>query len=307
MQRPLFLMSLPRAGSTLVQRVLAAHDQIATASEPWLLLPQIYIIKGRGMYAEYNQRLATEALSDFMQELPGGPDDYFAELRQFVLQLYRRASRDGAHYFLDKTPRYHLVAADVFRLFPDAKFIFLWRNPLAVVSSLVETWAGGKWSPHRWRVDLFDGLANLVSAYEGHADEVCAVRYEDLISSPEASWPRLFEYLEIPFDPESLTGFQRVELKGRMGDPSGSRQYQALSKEPLKKWMRSLDNPFRKAWCRRYLNWVGEHRLSLMGYCLDDLLRELEGMPVRPRRLGSDVARAAYGQALTAWRKAALN
>ena len=37
--RPLFLLSLPRSGSTLVQRVLARSPQIATASETWLLMP----------------------------------------------------------------------------------------------------------------------------------------------------------------------------------------------------------------------------------------------------------------------------
>ena len=37
--RPIFIFSAPRSGSTLLQRVLAAHTQVATASEPWILLP----------------------------------------------------------------------------------------------------------------------------------------------------------------------------------------------------------------------------------------------------------------------------
>jgi hypothetical protein len=39
---PLFLLSLPRSGSTLAQRILAAHAGIATTSEPWILLPYLY-------------------------------------------------------------------------------------------------------------------------------------------------------------------------------------------------------------------------------------------------------------------------
>ncbi|MBA3701438.1 MAG: sulfotransferase [Rubrobacteraceae bacterium] len=42
---PLFLLSLPRSGSTLAQRFLAAHDAIATASEPWILLPYFYTLR----------------------------------------------------------------------------------------------------------------------------------------------------------------------------------------------------------------------------------------------------------------------
>ena len=39
-------------------------------------------------------------------------------------------------------------------MFPDAKVIFLWRNPLAVVASIVETWTKGKWNVDRWQGDL---------------------------------------------------------------------------------------------------------------------------------------------------------
>lgn len=42
---PLFLLSLPRSGSTLAQRFLAAHDAIARASEPWILLPYLYTLR----------------------------------------------------------------------------------------------------------------------------------------------------------------------------------------------------------------------------------------------------------------------
>ena len=54
--RPIFIFSLPRAGSTLVQRVLAAHDDIATTSEPWILLPFLFSTKEQGVYAEYSSQ-----------------------------------------------------------------------------------------------------------------------------------------------------------------------------------------------------------------------------------------------------------
>jgi hypothetical protein len=69
---PIFLLSLPRSGSTLVQRVLAAHDGVATAAEPWILLPQIYALRTEGAYAEYGHALATRAIGDFARNLDGG-------------------------------------------------------------------------------------------------------------------------------------------------------------------------------------------------------------------------------------------
>lgn len=293
--RPIFLFSLPRAGSTLVQRVLAAHDDIATTSEPWLLLPFLFSIREQGVYAEYSHKLMVQAVEDFCGELPGGIDDYFEELRTFVLQLYAKAAKGEAGYFLDKTPRYHLVVEEIIRLFPDGKFIFLWRDPLAVIASIIETWGQGKWNLYLCKVDLFDGLTNLISAYSAHAGQVCAVKYENLLSNPEAEWKRVFAYLELPFDVELLSRFKEVHLSGRMGDPTGVQQYQALSKEPLEKWKRVLINPIRKAWCRRYLRWLGEDRLATMGYDLAALLSALDSVSPSMKFVGADILRMARG------------
>ena len=55
-----------------------------------------------------------------------------------------------------------------------------------------------------------------------------------------------------------------------------------------------MTNPLRRAWCRRYLRWIGRERLALMGYSLDDLVAEVEALPHSLRRLGPDVL-SAYG------------
>ena len=236
-----------------------------------------------------------EAVEDFCGELPGGSDDYFKELRTFVLQLYAKAANREAGYFLDKTPRYHLVVDEVIRLFPDGKFIFLWRNPLAVIASIIETWGRRKWNLYVYKVDLFDGLENLISAYNTHADQVCGVNYETLLSNPEAEWRRVFAHLELPFDPELLSHFNEVQLSGRMGDPTGVQQYQTLSKEPLEKWKSVLTNPLRKAWCRRYLRWIGKERLATMGYDLEELLSALDSISLSMKFVEADIYRMTRG------------
>jgi len=293
--RPLFLFSLPRAGSTLVQRVLASHPEISTTAEPWLLLPQLYATRLDGIYTEYGQIQSTKALTDFARELPQGEDEYRRELNRFISRLYERASSEGAMYFLDKTPRYHLVVEEVFRVFPEAKFVFLWRNPLAVAASIVDTWAHGKWSFGWWRVDLYEGLASLIAAYDRHRDAACAARFEDLVRGNERGWGELFGYLQIPFDESSLSSFHRTELPGRMGDPTGRRQYLGISDEPLDKWKRTMANPVRKAWCRSYLRWIGAERMAMMDYDLDDLLAQVDALPSSARLIGSDLLRASYG------------
>jgi hypothetical protein len=303
--RPIFVLSLPRSGSTLVQRVLAAHEGVSTAPEPWIVLPQVYALRGRGVYAEYGHALAARALRDFAGRLPEGEATYWAAIRGAIERLYAAAAAPGDRFFVDKTPRYHFVVDELFALFPEAAFIFLWRNPLAVVASTVETWGRGRWMVERWRVDLFDGLDRLVRARERYADRAHSVRFEDLVARPEASWPPLFAAMGIDFDPRSLERFAEVDVEARMGDPTGRRRYATLATEPLDRWKATIHSPLRRRWCREYLRWIGAERLATMGYRLEDLLRELEDVPVRIRPLGSDVARTAYARALRWGRSAA--
>lgn len=291
----MFLLSLPRSGSTLAQRILASHAQIATTSEPWVLLPYFYALRRGGIYAEYNQGSLVQAIEDFCDALPAGREDYLAEVRELALRLYRKASPPGARYFLDKTPRYHLVLDEILATFPDAKFVVLWRNPLAVAASIIETWSGGRWNLYRFKVDLFDGIDNLVRARRLYADAIYPVRYEDLVTNPLETWGDLFGYLDVPFEPSALARFSDIRLSGRMGDAVGVERYATVSSASLEGWKRTLNNPFRKAWCRRYLRWIGGERLALMGYDMELLLAEIDSLPPSLHGMGSDIGRGCWG------------
>lgn len=289
--QPIFIFSITRSGSTLLQRVVAAHDGVATVSEPWLLLPYLYTLRETGVVAEYTHPLMARAVEDFCRELPGGVDDYRHEIRDMMLRLYEKAAGSGARYFLDKTPPYYFVAADIMDLFPDGKFIFLWRNPLSIVASIIDTWYDGKLYATSHREDLFIGLPRLVSAYQRGRDRAYAVRYEDLVDGDRSAWKPLIEYLGITFDPQALERFTEVQLQGRMGDPTGRRLYNALSTAPVDKWRRTLANPIRKEWARRYLRFLRSDRLRVMGYDQAQLLRELEALPAGTDRLLGDAVR----------------
>jgi hypothetical protein len=81
-------------------------------------------------------------------------------------------------------------------------------------------------------------------------------------------------------------------LTGRWGDHSGAQRYAEVSSEPPERWKRVLNNPVRKAWCRRDLRWIGRERLEVMGYDLDVLIAELDALPTSYRRICSDVGAA---------------
>ena len=101
----------------------------------------------------------------------------------------------------------------------------------------------------------------------------------------------MFEYLELPFDPQVLTAFSNVKFKGRLGDQTGRYTYDGISRKPLEKWKTTMANGLRKHWLRGYLRWLGAERLALMGYDLDGMLREVRAIPSGMRFLLSDLGR----------------
>jgi len=293
---PIFLFSLPRSGSTLCQRILATHNDIKTVNEPHILLPFLYALKHTGIYSEYNHKAVSYAMRSFCRQLIGGEETYLSQLREFVIRLYGLSSGENTRYFLDKTPKYNLVAQDIFNLFPDAKYIVLWRNPLAVISSVMQTWNHGHWNLHHLNVEIYSGLENLITAYRKESHRVCAIQYEKMIKAPEETWRTVFDYLEIPFTSSVIKNFSNVKFEGRFFDPNSQlKPYQVITQAPLNKWRKLLANPLRKAWCRRYLRWIGEERLKIMGYELDSLLRALNELPSTGRYLFSDVLMTVYG------------
>jgi len=293
---PIFIFSLPRSGSTLLQRILTSHEKISSVAEPWILLPFVYPLEKHGISSEYSHANMTAALEDFISELPKGEEDYLEAVRVAVSLLYQKAiSSSDAKYFLDKTPRYALICGKIIQTFPNAKYIFLWRNPLAVIASMIETWGHGKWCVYEYKIDLFAGLMNLIEAYKCNSEVALSIQYEDFLTGPEEILKESFRYLDIEGRPEVLEEFSSVKMQGRMGDSTGTRTYYNISKEPLEKWKAVLSNPLRKYWCKRYLDWIGDERLSIMGFDYNALLLELKEVPTNYKYFFSDILRMSYG------------
>src|SRR5690349_16987156 len=127
----IFIISQPRSGSTLLQRVLAGHPDVHTSAETWLMLHPVYAKKRGGLEAEYNEQWAADAVAEFLAYYTEGPGVYDDAIREWARVLYGHAlERSGKRFFVDKTPRYYYIVDDLVRLFPQAKFVFLLRNPM---------------------------------------------------------------------------------------------------------------------------------------------------------------------------------
>lgn len=260
----IFILSLPRSGSTLLQRIIATHPRVSTVTEPWLQLPLVNIFRDQQIFTDYGHSSSKKALNDIIQKLPNGIEDLYSALRKASSEIYKKMAEEGDEYFIDKTPRYHLICNLLAEIFPEAKFIILWRNPLAIASSIIQTWGNGNWMLYKYKVDLFKGFRNLYNFKLTHTN-VIESNYETLVGENSIQeWRQIFNYLELEFEPEYLRKFSNVKLKGKMGDPS--RDDYSHIKNNTNKWKATYNNILRTQWARNYLDWIGEERLEQINY-----------------------------------------
>lgn len=276
----IFLISQPRAGSTLLQRILENHAEIHTTAEPWIMLHPLYALRSHGYEAEYNAAWSNLAVNDFIQLLPEGKDTYYCALQQTYGYLYQTLlASSGKRYFLDKTPRYYHIIPELYKVFPKAKFIILLRNPLAVLCSIVNTWTQESWSHLRkYKHDLMQGPKLLLEGAQLLPRENClVVKYEELITASEKQIEEICEYLQVPFSKQMLhygnekkTGFgyqeQRKELH-LLGTPQP---------QNLERWTFNLKDPQFWKVVDDYLSFLGAETLDQMGYQYEELKQVVE-------------------------------
>lgn len=291
---PVFIISLPRSGSTLLQRIIATNPRVSTVSESWLLLPLLSMHTSRELYSEYGQRLAKIAINEFTETLPDGINDFRDSLSSFVLELYRKSADSSSVYFIEKTPRNVLVIEELFSTFPDAKYIYLWRNPVSILSSMLESFSEGKWRLYSNYVDLYKGYELMFESFNKNKDKVLSINYEELVNDQEKIVSQLEKYLSIEISPY-LDDLSNIPLYGSMGDKVNPGEDSVISKNSINKWRYSICNQYRKEWAKKYIKWVGEDRLSRTGYDYKIILEELISIRPGVENLLSDLLRAGFG------------
>ncbi len=264
----IFLISQPRAGSTLLQLVLAGHPDIATTSEPWIALHPIYALKHNEANATYNSDLAYYALLDFLSQAGVDKGFYKQQLNAFLLSLYQQAIKyQNKKKFLDKTPRYYLIIPELIEIFPKAKFIILIRNPLAVLNSILKTWVKNDWfSLENFKNDLLVAPAKLVDSVKQYPDVCLPVKYEDFAADPKTTLESICKFLGISYLANMLDYGVRLNPEWKFGDSVGIYKASRPFTGSLDAWQRDLKSPQANLIALSYLEALGEALIRDMGY-----------------------------------------
>lgn len=280
-------ISQPRAGSTLLQRIIGAHSQVHTTAEPWLMLHPLFALKQNGLEVVYNAKQGKNAMMDFCATLPGGYTTWVESIRKMTSHLYNAALQGKPESrFLDKTPRYYFVINELRRVLPDAHYVFIIRNPLAVLSSIFDTWLEKEewWktgSIHRFRYDLFVAPQLMLDAIEAMGNKAIRIQYETLVQYPEETVNDLCNKLDLPFENEMIEYGNKNRSMGRFGDQRSVNKHSKPTAEYLDRWTQKLVDPRRHMVAQAYLGTLGENLIARMGYNYTELQQKLKDVTIK--------------------------
>ncbi|WP_296599670.1 tetratricopeptide repeat-containing sulfotransferase family protein [Phenylobacterium sp.] len=195
---PIFIVGLPRSGSTLVEQILACHSQVEGTAE----LPDVRILAAQA----HARSSACE--EGYPASLAGLPADAFTSIGEGYLNRTSLHRRLGRLLFTDKFPGNVLHAGFIHLILPEARIIDVRRDPMAcALSAFRQNFAGGQ----AYSADL-GWFASYYRDYErltAHFDTVLPGRihriaYEDLVTRPELEIRRLLAYCGLPFEDACL-------------------------------------------------------------------------------------------------------
>lgn len=222
--RPVFIISSPRSGSTLLFETLQqAPGLYSTGSESHLLIESIPELHRAMSDSDSNCLDAKEATESVISELRRR---FFARLRD---RLGRRPT-GGMVRMLEKTPKNALRIPFLAQAFPEARFVYLYRDPGQTLGSMMDAWQSGHfrtypnlpgWRGLPWSLLLVPGwqtlvdkpLQEIVAAQWGFttrrildnlsalpADRCVALDYDDFVAEPQGNMLSLCKALGLDWD-----------------------------------------------------------------------------------------------------------
>lgn len=269
---PIFIVGLPRSGTTLMGSLLSAHPAIAIAPEThflnhWLKLSPHLDLKQRPDFEQFWAEFSSsERFSYFgveaevvkAQILSKGKTDasviFSTMLKQYARDRHKQ--RWG-----EKTPAHYQFMDRLLEWYPQARLITMLRDPRAVTRSLLGVpWASNYAVAHayRWRLGVRD-LKRWLSE-----PRVLVVKYETLVTTPEAELRRVCAFVGEVFTPQM---FDRSEASSPIINREGwARDHlqaalKPISTDNIEKWRSDLAPDDIAA-----IEYVTRQEMQLFGY-----------------------------------------
>jgi len=197
---PIFIVGLPRSGSTLVEQILASHSMVEGTME----LPDLIVMARR-----LGGKTATRAESRYPESLADLSADDLKALGEEFLERTRIQRKTDRPFFIDKMPNNFAHAGLIHLILPNAKIIDARRHPLGCCfSGFKQHFARGQAFSYdltdigRYYADYVELMAHFDAVLPGRVHRVI---YEHMIADPEAEIRALLDHCGLPFEEACLS------------------------------------------------------------------------------------------------------
>lgn len=214
---PIFVVGLPRAGSTLIEQILASHPAIDGTLELPNILALAHRLDGR------RRRGDEHRYPGVLAEM--SPDERAELGRRFIEDT--RIHREDAPLFIDKMPNNFRHIGLIFSILPNARVIDARRSPMGCCfSGFKQLFAEGQEFSYsledigRYYRDYVALMAHWNAVYPGR---ILQVDYEQVVDDLEGQVRRMLDYLDLPFD-EACVEFHRTRRSVRTASSEQVRQ-----------------------------------------------------------------------------------
>ncbi len=266
--RPIFIVSSPRSGSSLLFETLSkAPDLMTVGGESHVLMETVSGISPASRGWDSNRLDAPDATTEIAVELR---QSFYDSLRD----RSGVARRPGPVRMLEKTPKNALRVPFLAKIFPEARFIYLHRDPRPTLSSMMEAWSCGRfrtypqlpgWTGLDWSLLLTPGWRELIGAplnriVASQWTTTTRILLDDLAALPADRW-RPIRYEAFVADPQR-------EIAGLCGDMDLRWDRPLDAALPLAR--HTVSEPSADKWRAREAEidavasiWIGQHERSL--------------------------------------------
>ncbi|MBI5941576.1 MAG: sulfotransferase [Caulobacterales bacterium] len=200
---PIFIVGLPRSGSTLIEQILSSHSAVEGTME----LPDIISIARR-----LGGRVRRDQPSAYPEMLTELDADACRALGEEYLERTRIQRKLGRPYFIDKMPNNFAHVGLIHLILPRAKIIDARRHPLGCCfSAFKQHFARGQTFSYdltelgRYYADYVDLMAHYDAVLPGVVHRVI---YEQMVADPEGQVRALLDYCGLPFEPGCLKFYE---------------------------------------------------------------------------------------------------
>jgi len=185
---PIFIIGMPRSGTTIIEQTVSSHSQISAAGEQSIMNNFVHLV--------FNGKIKIT-------------DQNLDQFRAAYIKKLKFFADDQTKFVTDKMPANYRYIPLIKKVFPHSKIIHLRRNPMAVCWSIFTKHFANRSISYSYNIDnlvsYFIMYNELMKKYEmNYAQQIYTLNYDDFVDKPEAEIRSLIEFIGVPFEKACL-------------------------------------------------------------------------------------------------------